>query len=89
MEIEGGVIVHDGYWNAFMKVKSRVTADPKPLIEEGDTLYITGHSMGGGMAMIATHEIARDSTGAYYTHGAPRVADYGFAERIKPRSIDC
>ena len=33
--------------------------------------------------MIATKEIGNDSTGACYTFGSPRVAGYGFAQRIK------
>ena len=44
---------------------------------------MTGHSLGGALALIATKEIARASIGACYTFGSPRVAGYGFARKIK------
>ena len=82
-KLDGNVIVHSGYWNAFRDMESRLKDDLSPLRQDGYTLYITGHSMGGGMALIATRQLAEDSTGACYTFGAPRVGGYGFADKIK------
>ena len=81
--IDGNVPVHSGYWQSFRGIGKLLTRDLYPLLKEGYTLYITGHSMGGAMAMMATHEIGLDSAGACYTFGAPRVAGYGFAKDIK------
>jgi len=77
-----GFIVHTGFWDAFKCVEARIKND---LRELGDdcALYITGHSLGGALALIATREVASDSTGACYTFGSPRVAGYGFAQEIR------
>ena len=79
----GGVPVHSGFWNSFAGVRKLIEPDLHEYLEKGYTLYVTGHSLGGAMAMIATHEMGKDSTGACYTFGAPRVAGYGFAAEIK------
>ena len=78
-----GVGVHTGFWNAFGLVKTQIKEDIAPLIAEGYTLYITGHSLGGALALITTRELGNDSTGACYTFGQPRVSEYGFARNIK------
>ena len=78
-----GVGVHTGFWNAWGLVKQQIQEDIAPLTGEGYTLYITGHSLGGALALIATREIGNDSTGACYTFGQPRVSEYGFARDIK------
>ena len=78
-----GVPVHGGFWKAFDGVRPKIQKDLTPLIDAGYTLYVTGHSLGGALALIATREIGHDSTGACYTFGQPRVSGYGFAEKIK------
>ena len=78
-----GVPVHAGFWEAFKLVQARIEADIAPLIDSGHVLYVTGHSLGGALALIATRELGNDSTGACYTFGQPRVSTYGFARRIK------
>ena len=78
-----GIPVHPGFWEAFKHVQSRIESDLRTLMDAGYSLYLTGHSLGGALALIATHEIGEDSTGACYTFGSPRVAGYGFAQDIK------
>lgn len=78
-----GVSIHAGFLMAFRMVKADIEADVNSFAEEGHSLYLTGHSLGGALALIATREIGNDSTGACYTFGSPRVAGYGFAQRIK------
>ena len=46
------------------------------------TFYITGHSLGGALAIIATRDLERDSLAACYTFGNPRVGDEEFGEGI-------
>ena len=46
-------------------------------------LFITGHSLGGALALLATRLVAPDVNGACYTFGAPRIANYEYFERIK------
>ncbi len=46
--------------------------------------YITGHSLGGAVATIATSKLKRPNLGACYTFGSPRVGNPEFdADLIK------
>ncbi len=47
-------------------------------------LYITGHSLGGALASVATWSLARDNLAACYTFGSPRVGDAEFDMATKP-----
>ena len=46
-------------------------------------VFVTGHSLGGALALLTTKELASDITGACYTYGAPRVANYEYFEGMK------
>jgi len=46
-------------------------------------LYITGHSLGGALAQIASAAFARDNLAACYTFGSPRVGVANFDLEIK------
>lgn len=46
-------------------------------------LFITGHSLGGAVALLVTRELAPNITGACYTFGAPRVANYEYFQGVK------
>lgn len=73
---------HRGFLEAYDNVKVQI----KGALEKhrGEVpLYITGHSLGGALAMVATRYLGNDSTGATYTFGCPRVADNVFFESIK------
>ena len=82
-EIVEGVPIHTGFLQAFRLVKNEIKTDLDRLSSEGCALYLTGHSLGGALALIATREVGNDSTGSCYTFGSPRVAGYGFAQKIK------
>lgn len=72
---------HQGYWDAFKLVKSDIQ---KKLDELAiDQLFITGHSLGGALAVVATRTIASDSTGACYTFGAPPVGAVSVQNKLK------
>ena len=66
-----GVPIHTGFLRAFRLVKSEIRTDVGRLASDGYALYLTGHSLGGALALIATREIGNDSTGACYTFGSP------------------
>lgn len=78
-----GAEVHGGFQKAFNSVEASIRKKVDPLVEEGRTLYLTGHSLGGALALIATREMGSDSSGACYTFGSPRVGRFGFAREIK------
>lgn len=79
--IGGGRQVHKGFHKAY----SDVEADISKLLKKvaGLPLYITGHSLGGAVAVIATWYQARDTLAACYTFGAPRVGNHKFNDGFK------
>ena len=73
--------IHRGFHEAYQKVADQIE---KTLNEYKKLpLYITGHSLGGALALVATRYLGSDSTGATYTYGCPRVADDDFFLSIK------
>ena len=58
---------------------------PAAKTEDGHShpLFITGHSLGGALALLTTVEAARDINGACYTFGSPRVANYEYFYGVK------
>lgn len=65
------ISLHSGYLAAFNLVRQDIEAKLGQL--KHDQLIVTGHSLGGALAMVATRLLAADSTGACYTYGAPPV----------------
>lgn len=53
--------------------------------ENGNALpiFITGHSLGGALALMTTRLLAGNVNGACYTFGAPRIADYNYFKELK------
>ncbi len=73
--------VHRGFNSAFLSVKpkiDRLLEDDKDL-----PLFITGHSLGGALATVATWYLSGDRLAACYTFGAPRVGDSGLMDRFR------
>jgi len=81
VELNGAEEVHRGFLNAFKHVKGEIKRD----LEEhsGIPVYITGHSLGGALAIIATRLLVSSSTGACYTFGSPRVGNHLVDDQIK------
>ena len=46
-------------------------------------LFITGHSLGGALALMTARELDADASCACYTYGAPRVANYEYFKTMK------
>ncbi|WP_320171866.1 lipase family protein [Maridesulfovibrio sp.] len=73
--------VHNGFLKAYEKVADLLNEDIKKA--DGLPVYITGHSLGGALALVATRYLGSDSVGATYTFGGPRVGDDNFFKKIK------
>lgn len=73
--------VHAGFLNAYQKAEEPLKAMLKK--EDHLPLYITGHSLGGALAMVATKYLDSDEVHATYTYGCPRVGDDKFYSNIK------
>ena len=88
--IQGKAKVHTGFLEAFA-VNPNGGKSVKELLEEilgrpeasKMPLYITGHSLGGALALLATKLVAPNVNGACYTFGAPRVGNYEYFRFIK------
>ena len=99
-EIGAGKKVHCGFLKALTVKKDRSDRTVKVLVEsalvkeeardaDGRPLpvFITGHSLGGAMAVLTTVLVAPDVDGACYTYGAPRVANYEFFRKVKGAGV--
>lgn len=73
--------VHRGFNQAFLSVKPQVLSHLKELADI--PLYITGHSLGGALATLATWYISADALAACYTFGSPRVGDGGLMNHFR------
>ena len=73
--------VHRGFHAAFRSVHNQIG----PLLkgDEDLPLFITGHSLGGALATLATWYLKGDSLAACYTFGAPRVGDSQLMSRFR------
>ncbi len=76
--------VHEGFYQAFQAVEALVREDLDKPEYASLPLYITGHSLGGALAVVATYCLASDSIAACYTYGSPRVGNREFGLGIKP-----
>lgn len=65
--------VHKGFYEAFNTVRKGILDDLER--DPEIPLYVTGHSLGGALAVVATRFIAKDSLGACYTFGSQRVGN--------------
>jgi len=78
---ENGARIHSGFLKAFNKVQRPIS---RAIDHLGDyALYITGHSLGGALALIATRELEQDNVAACYSFGNPRVGSSDFTEYIR------
>jgi hypothetical protein len=77
--------IHAGFYKAYGSVSNQLK---EKLAEvEHLPLYITGHSLGGALATIATQDLEgsgfTDQIAACYTFGSPRVGNADFDQKIK------
>lgn len=77
----GGVKVHDGFRQAFAYVEPMLKAKTSTLSDY--KLYITGHSLGGALALVASRVLSTDNVAACYTFGSPKVGNSEFGDDIK------
>lgn len=73
--------MHRGFHDAYMSVHDDIAA--RLIGYEDLPLYITGHSLGGALAVVATWYQSSARLAACYTYGAPRVGDQGLIDRFK------
>jgi hypothetical protein len=82
--------VHTGFWNAVQAIWAQIVTQVQALMRANPNakLYITGHSKGGGMAIIAaaliyfTQNPGIPVPTAVYTYAAPHAGDSTFASNF-------
>lgn len=77
-DLGGGAWVHAGFHDAFRQTRPMV--DDLLRQAGGETLWITGHSLGGALAAIAAAHYARARV---YTFGQPHVGNRAFTGSIR------
>ena len=77
------VHVHKGFLSAFNCCKAEIKAAVEAKVGSKLGLYITGHSLGGALAQIASAVLERDNLAACYTFGSPRVGTVDFDVQVK------
>ncbi|MEI9964962.1 MAG: lipase family protein [Caulobacteraceae bacterium] len=75
--------VHTGFLEAFRSVEPLIRADLDAKVGPDIGLYITGHSLGGALAQIASAALERPTLAACYTFGSPRVGGADFDFEVK------
>lgn len=89
--LQGGVGVHRGFFEAYWPVRTALFSRLLDLIHEKPRpVYVTGHSLGGALALMAAAElgnhdeaVVRDSIAACYTFGCPKAGDRSFDTYVK------
>jgi hypothetical protein len=89
--LQGGTRVHTGFFQAYWPIRDTLFAKVDRLLKaKSRPVYVTGHSLGGALALMATAELAnhhdasiRDSVAACYTFGCPRAGDASFDQYVK------
>ncbi len=74
--------VHRGFMQSFETVRDRINGILRQDENKGLPVFVTGHSLGGALAIVATRYIANRSLGACYTFGGPRVGNEVFGDQI-------
>ncbi len=83
MEAGFGGKVHAGFAAALDSVWADVEEHLSSLRDNGQTVWVTGHSLGGALATLAAKRLAVRPH-ATMTFGQPRVGDRAFASAFKP-----
>lgn len=78
---------HKGFLLEYQKLEKRINTRVTNFLLENPKrkLYITGHSLGGAMATIASHKM--QDVEAVYTFGAPRACSWKTAKKYNVNHI--
>ncbi len=77
------VLIHRGFWETFADMEAQIRGQIDLHVPSDLGLYITGHSLAGALAQIASAVFERDNLAACYTYGSPRVATLEFDACVK------
>lgn len=85
---------HKGFYVALDFVFQQITTTINEMRDNHQSIWITGHSLGGALATLAAARLVAegniDGIGGVYTYGQPRVGNKGFKiqfEKIMPEKL--
>jgi triacylglycerol lipase len=85
---QGGGRIHRGFRDGLDEIWMDLRTRLEKLAARGCALWITGHSLGGALALLAAARIDRFSeVQGVYVFGAPRIGDKSFAQGYAPRAF--
>ena len=74
-------LIHQGFQESYYAVEAQIEAELARF--PGEPVYVTGHSLGGALAVVATRFLDAGNLAACYTFGSPRVGDLSLAQEFK------
>ena len=89
-----GSKVHKGFWEGMQGILDPILTAIRRLDYQGKTLWLTGHSRGGGLATLLAQQLYKKFSTSdpdlvpknVFTFGAPRVGNLEFYYRYKLRT---
>jgi hypothetical protein len=83
IEFQGKIcLVHKGYWKQFSSIKVDIEEALRRDEVKNLQLFLTGHSLGGALAIVALKYFENNAVGACYTFGSPPVGTIDFDSKI-------
>lgn len=78
--------VHSGFAKAVNEVKKELDEILDRTGNDGRPLWLTGHSLGGAMAILTATRLGKRVQGVY-VYGSPRVGDASFGKAVNDRIV--
>ena len=78
--------VHSGFANAVNEVRQELDQILDRIGSAGGPLWLTGHSLGGAMAILEATRLGERVQGVY-VYGSPRVGDANFGKAVNDRIV--
>jgi hypothetical protein len=82
---KAGGHVHHGFLNGYIEISDQIDAVVQKK-QDRQALWLTGHSLGGALAMLAAAHLDRVPMQGICTYGCPRVGDAGFTSVLPQRN---
>ena len=79
--------LHSGFWDGYDRIQSAVADFATKAANRGGRIWLTGHSLGGALAVVAAYRLAKEKNlplGGVVTFGQPMVVMPGLAQVLYP-----
>jgi len=84
--------LEQGVWNMYSSMREQIMNAIQALQKPGRRLFVTGHSLGAGLAIAAVPDLLKNAgykTTELYTFAGPRVANREFALALLDHRVPC